>query len=69
MIRIHIYTCPKYEKQSMQAHFFKRGVYVRSTDKLPYSDYMLQLITGNKPFEVVNVDKSRDLDLRLFKSK
>lgn len=53
----------------MQAHFFKRGVYIRSTDKLPYSDCMLQLITGNKPFELVNVAKSRDLELQLFKSK
>lgn len=69
MIRIHIYTCPTYAKQSMQAHFFKRGVYVRSTGKMSYDESMVQLITGNKEYELVNVTRSKDLSLNVLNQK
>lgn len=56
MLRIHRYKQQRTHKEVMQAHYFKNGAYVRSSDVLPYSKDMLRhLVKGHSKFSLVQV--------------
>lgn len=68
MILIYKYQRPNMDKGTCQAHFFKNGKYIRSSDVLPFSDDMIGFITkGHSKFTVINVMNKTDLAYQEYK--
>lgn len=67
MILIYKYQRPNMDKGTCQAHFFKNGKYIRSSDIHPYSDNMIEFLTkGHSKFALVNVMSKADLSYQEF---
>lgn len=68
MILIYKYQRPNMDKGTCQAHFFKNGKYIRSSDIHPFSDEMIGFLTkGHSKFAVVNVMNKTDLAYQEYK--
>ena len=64
-IRVHCYENVQNDSKMMMIHTFKNGVLANSSNKMPYCERTIKLYArGHKVVELVNVAKSRDLQVR-----
>ena len=64
-IRIHCYENIQNDSKMMKIHIYKNGNLVSSANKMPYCERTIKLYArGHKVVELVNVAKSRDLNVK-----
>lgn len=67
-IRVHCYENVQNDSKMMMIHEYKNGNLVSSSNKQPYCERTIKLYSrGHKVVELVNVAKSRDLQVKEFK--
>lgn len=67
MILIYKYQRANMASGTCQAHYFKNGKYIRSSDIHPFSDELIAFLTkGHSRFTVINVMNKTDLNYQEF---